>query len=71
MKLDPAQQALVAAYAKSSGHPYQVPQLLEGAVSILMHHAKHGEPLYNRNPVTYTRCQESGSRYPTAISEAS
>ena len=41
-----AQQALVASRAKSSGHPYQLPHLLEGTVSILMHHAKHGEPLY-------------------------
>ena len=47
-KTYPAQQALVASYAKSSGHPYQVPHCLEGAVSILMHHAKHGEPLYKR-----------------------
>jgi hypothetical protein len=42
--------------------PYEVPSLLEAAVSILMHHVETREHLYPENPRwTYTRCAEKHS----------
>lgn len=53
-----SQVELVEAYAKKTGIPFRVPNILAAATCILMHHVKSGERLYNNSPWTYTRCQE-------------
>jgi NLR family CARD domain-containing protein 3 len=53
------QKTLVADYATKANLPYELSHALEAAVAILMHHARTGECLYNDNPETYTRCQET------------
>ena len=53
-----SQQALVAAHAKRTGLPYELPGALEVATTILSHYVRSGERLYSDSPWTYTRCQE-------------
>jgi hypothetical protein len=54
-----AQKALVARYAGSDGQPYEIPEALEAATAILMHHVRTGARLFFDGPLwTYTRCQE-------------
>jgi hypothetical protein len=53
-----AQSALVARYTDGDGRLYEVPNALEAATAILMHHARTGEWLFGDNPRSYTRCQE-------------
>jgi serine/threonine protein kinase len=55
------QQALVASYAQKTRLPYQVPTILDAAVSIFMEHVQSGVFLYSNNPWTYTRCQEKAN----------
>ena len=38
---------------------YEAPRIYEAAISIFMEHVRNGQRLYNRDPVTYTRCQET------------
>ena len=38
---------------------YEVPTLLPTAIALLVHHTRTGERLYDDNPWTYTRCQET------------
>ena len=54
------QGALVARHARRIDHPYEMPNALEAATAILMHHARMGERLFgNSNGIlTYTCCQE-------------
>jgi hypothetical protein len=54
------QKKLVAAHARRTSLPYELPTALEAATAILAHHVRNGERLYskNNNPWTYTRCQE-------------
>jgi hypothetical protein len=63
-----SQQALVAAHAKRTGLPYELPSALEAATAILSHYVRSGEGLYTDDPLTYTRCQEliawNGSDHP-------
>jgi hypothetical protein len=53
-----SQQALVAAHAKRTGLPYELPGALEAATTIFAHCVRSGECLYVDAPLTYTRCQE-------------
>jgi hypothetical protein len=60
-----AQKALVARYTGSDGQPYEIPEALEAATAILMHHGRTGVRLFtgarlffDGPPWTYTRCQE-------------
>jgi hypothetical protein len=52
-------QKLVQNYV---GYGYQVPTVLDAAVSILMECVSTGTRLYSANPYTYTRCQEKWNR---------
>ena len=63
-----AQKALVAAHAKRTGLPYELPSALEAATAILSHHVCSGERLYADHPWTYTRCQELvDNQYPVIV----
>jgi hypothetical protein len=53
------QEKLVAAHARRTGLPYELPRALEAATAILMHHVRNGEQLYSNTPWTYTSCRES------------
>jgi hypothetical protein len=53
-----AQEALVAAHTRRKRLPYEMPDALSVATSILLYHAHTGERLYTDAPSTYTRCQE-------------
>ena len=53
------EKELVQGLSSKAGVPYELPKVLDAAVSILMHHVKRGERLYRDNPMTHTRCQES------------
>jgi hypothetical protein len=62
------QQALVAAHAKRTGLPYELPSSLEAATAILSHYVRSGERLYTYDPGTYTRCQELvNGLYPAVV----
>lgn len=52
------QQQLVDDHANSTGLPYKLPNALEAATTILMHHVRKGEYLFSNAPRTYTRCKE-------------
>jgi hypothetical protein len=52
------QKALVAARARETGLPYELPGALEAATVILSHYVRDGERLYTDVPWTWTRCQE-------------
>jgi hypothetical protein len=52
------QQALVASHAQKTRVPYQVPTILDAAVSIFMEYVHSGVFLYGESPWTFTRCQE-------------
>jgi hypothetical protein len=52
------QKKLVDNYANSTSLPYRLPNALEAATTILMHHARKGEYLFSNAPRTYTRCKE-------------
>ena len=54
----PGQKALVAARARETGLPYELPGALEAATVILSHYVRSGERLYTDVPWTWTRCQE-------------
>ena len=67
-----AQKTLVAAHAKRTGLPYELPGILEAATVILSHYVRSGERLYADDPWTYTRCQElvawnNGSKCPVTV----
>jgi hypothetical protein len=67
------QKKIIADHAKRTGLPYELPKALEAATTILTHHVRDGERLYNGNPWTYTRCQEliidpeGGEEYPAVV----
>jgi hypothetical protein len=52
------QQKLVDNHANSTSLPYKLPNALEAATTILMHHVRKGEYLFSNAPRTYTRCKE-------------
>ncbi len=52
------QQKLVNNHANSTSLPYRLPNALEAATTILMHHVRKGEYLFSNAPRTYTRCKE-------------
>ena len=52
------QKALVAGHTSRTGLNYELPQALEAATAILVHHVRTGERLYGDNPWTWMRCQE-------------
>ena len=52
------QEEIVAAQARRTGMPYQMPRMLEIATAILSNYTRSGELLYADVPCTYTRCQE-------------
>jgi hypothetical protein len=52
------QEALVFSHAQKTRLPYQVPTIVDAAVSIFMEHVHSGVFLYGESPRTYTRCQE-------------
>jgi len=54
------QQQLAKAYNKN-GIEYEVPKLLDVAVSVFMEYVQTGERLLSDKPWTYTRCREQGS----------
>ena len=64
---------LVQEIAQKSSQPYDVPHLIEAAVSIFMEHVSTGERLYGLEPrLTFTRCQEKaqvGNRYRMTIGD--
>ena len=66
-----SRKALVAAHAKRTGLPYELPGALEAATVILSHYVRSGERLYADDPSTSTRCQEliawNGSNHPAAV----
>ena len=49
---------MVANHSKKTGLPYELPNLLEATVSILMHYVKTGERLYIDNQWTFTYSQD-------------
>jgi len=49
--------------------PYEAPRLLDAATAILMEHVGTGQRLFNREPVTYTRCQEQTEGCQTAVGD--
>jgi hypothetical protein len=59
-----AQKQLLESYRQKAHVPYEIPHLLEAAVSILMEYLQTGKRLYSDNPLTLTRCQERVSRHP-------
>jgi hypothetical protein len=65
------QKRLVAAQARRTGLPYELPKALEAATAILTYHVRDGERLYGDNPRTYTRCQEwilhRSNEYPALV----
>ncbi|NGX38695.1 MAG: hypothetical protein KR126chlam1_00005 [Chlamydiae bacterium] len=63
------QGALIDSHKKRIGISYEIPQTLEAAVSISMHHVRSGEKLYKSNPHTLVRCRELVriDKYPVAI----
>ena len=67
-----AQKTLVAAHAKRTGLPYELPGILEAATVILSHYVRSGERLYADAPWTYMRCKElavwnNGSKCPITV----
>jgi NLR family CARD domain-containing protein 3 len=52
------QQALVASHVQKTKTPYQVPTILDAAVSIFMEYVQSGTRLYSDSPGTFTWCQE-------------
>jgi hypothetical protein len=66
-----SQQNLVAAHAKRTGLPYELPGALEAATAVLSHYVRSGERLYADAPWTYTRCQDLvvwyGGYYPADV----
>ena len=63
-----SQQALLSHYAGRTGHPYELPGVLEAMTAILSHYVRAGERLYSDSPWTYTRCQELVyNRYPVVV----
>ncbi|MBS0649281.1 MAG: hypothetical protein JSS10_08680 [Verrucomicrobia bacterium] len=56
------QKQLLASYSQKAHVSYEVPHILETAVSIFMEYLKTGQRLYSDNPWTYTRCQERVSK---------
>jgi energy-coupling factor transporter ATP-binding protein EcfA2 len=52
------QKELVAAHARRTGLPYELPKALEAITAILTHYVRSGERLYGDTPWTYTSCQE-------------
>lgn len=52
------QKALVTSYVQKTGISYQVPNILNAAVTIFMEYVRSGVRLYPDEPLTYTRCQE-------------
>jgi hypothetical protein len=63
------QETLVAEHARRIDLPYEMPDVLSAATSILLHHARTGERLYTDAPWTHTRCQEKVDKniYPVAV----
>lgn len=57
-------EEILAEYSQKAQVSYEIPCLLEAAVSILMEHLQTGSRLYNDNPMTYMLCQERAWRYP-------
>jgi serine/threonine protein kinase len=57
-KLYADQHDLVASHAQKTRVPYQVPTILDAAVSIFMEYVHSGVRLYGDSPWTFTRCQE-------------
>jgi hypothetical protein len=58
------QKKLVASYSHKAHVLYEVPRLLEAAVSIFMEYLLTGQRLYSDSPWTFTRCQERISEHP-------
>jgi hypothetical protein len=54
------QKELVSDHAERTSLPYEVPNALEAATVIMVHHVRNGEQLYGDDPLTFTRCQEWG-----------
>ena len=52
------QRKLISEHAARTGLDYSVPNVLEAAVVMLLHHVRSGERLYSDDPWTYTRCRE-------------
>ena len=61
------QEALVKAIAEQSRLPYEVPHLLDSAVCLFMHYLTKKVKLFDTNPISYTKCQESVSSNSIAI----
>jgi hypothetical protein len=59
------QKQLLESYCQEAHVLYEVPHILDAAVSIFMEYLKTGQKLYSDNPRTYTYCQERISSYPT------
>jgi serine/threonine protein kinase len=57
-KLYADQHALVASHAQKTRVPYQVPTILDAAVSIFIEYVHSGVRLYGDSPETFTRCHE-------------
>jgi hypothetical protein len=54
------QKKIVATHVSRTNLPYELPEVLEAATAILVHHVRNGERLYSDSPSprTFTRCQE-------------
>ena len=61
------QVQLVAKYSEQAKVAYEVPRLLETAVSLFMEYVQTGTRLYSDKPSTYTRCQESVFHSPSLV----
>jgi len=53
------QKALIAKFANQTKINYEVPNAVDSAICIFMHHVGSGQRLFIDAPVTYTRCQEN------------
>jgi hypothetical protein len=60
-----AQVQLLKTYCQKAQVSYEVPHLLETATSLFLEYLRTGNRLYSISPMTYTRCQERVSSYPT------
>src|SRR5690606_29008760 len=64
------QKKLVARLSQKTQRPYELPNVLDATVCILMEHVRTGTRLFSDTPWTVTRCQElysSKCNWPLAV----
>ena len=63
----PDQKKMIADVVEKTEINYEVPNAIDALICIFMHHISSGERLFNDNPYTGTRCQESIQGYPIYV----